>query len=122
MSDRAPPGGRGRSPSPLGALDDVVDLEGAPQRRTDACAFANRASAGCGLNSDTSGECQGAKGRSAFKAILIDPILADRAWSPARPDEALIAIGTVAVRLAEALRVPVTAYSIALLCHSRLHS
>jgi hypothetical protein len=92
----------------------VVDLEGAPQRRTNACAFANRASAGCGPNSDTSGECQGAKGRSAFKAILIDPILADRAWSPARADEALIAIGTVTVRLAEALRVSAPAYSIAL--------
>src|SRR5713101_4584711 len=30
MADSAPPAGRDRSPSPLGALDDVVDLEGAP--------------------------------------------------------------------------------------------
>ncbi len=47
----------------------------------------------------------------ALKTILIDPILADQNWSPERADEALIAIATVAVRLAEVLGVPVPPHS-----------
>ncbi len=48
---------------------------------------------------------------SALKTILIDPILADQSWSPERADEALIAIATVAVRLAQMLDVPVPPHS-----------
>jgi len=46
-----------------------------------------------------------------LKHILIDPILEDRTWTPSRADEALIAVATVAVRLAEVLGVPVPPHS-----------
>jgi hypothetical protein len=47
----------------------------------------------------------------ALKTIQVDPILADRTWSPERADEALMAISTVAVRLAQVLGVPVPPHS-----------
>ncbi len=56
-------------------------------------------------------EAQRAELLRVLKIVLIDPALVDGTWTPERADESLVALGTVVVRLAHALRIPVPAHS-----------